>query len=132
MKITDELTFQYVPSTGPGGQNVNKVSTTAILKFDVLHTVVLSESQRSRLLALAGKKVDKQGILSISARRFRSQEQNRKDAIARFVNLVSRASKPDKKRRTTKPSFSSVQKRLESKKNRSKLKQSRKTNNSPE
>jgi ribosome-associated protein len=127
-KITDEITFQYVPSTGPGGQNVNKVATTAILKFDITHSVVLSERQRKRLYSLAGKKVNNQGILTIIARRFRSQEQNRKDAITRLENLVFQASKPEKKRHSTKPSFSSVQKRLDSKNIRSKLKQSRKTN----
>jgi len=127
-KIIDEISFQYVPSTGPGGQNVNKVATTAILRFDIIHSSALSERQRDRLVSLVGKKVDKEGILTIIARRFRSQEQNRKDAIARLENLVFHASKIEKMRLSTKPSFSSVKKRLEVKRHRSKLKQTRKTN----
>jgi ribosome-associated protein len=129
LKITDEISFQYIPSSGPGGQNVNKVATTAVLKFDIIHSTILTEYQRGRLISLAGKKVDKQGVLTITARRYRFQEQNRKDAIERLESLVNKTKKVEKKRHSTKPTYSSVQKRLEAKKHRGKLKQNRKTEN---
>lgn len=131
-KLMDEISFHYVTSTGPGGQNVNKVATTVILRFDVTHSVILSERQKHRLISLAGKKIDKQGMLNLTARRFRTQEQNRKDAIARLESLIERARRIEKKRLSTKPTLSSVQKRLEAKKIRSKLKQTRKSRLFPE
>jgi ribosome-associated protein len=127
LRITDEISFQFIPSTGPGGQNVNKVATTAVLKFNIMQSGVLTETQRERLVSLAGKKVDKQGVLTIIARRYRSQEQNRKDAVERLKRMVDQVNKIRKKRHSTRPSYSSVQNRLEAKKHRSQLKQNRKT-----
>ena len=114
-------------STGPGGQNVNKVATTAILHFDILHSTHLSEKQRENLPRLAGKKIDRDGTLTIIARRYRSQDLNRKDAIERLEELVRKANKKEKKRYLTKPTSSSVKRRLESKKIRGKIKKTRKT-----
>ena len=114
-KITDEISFQYIPSPGPGGQNVNKVATTAVLRFDIVHSVLLSGSQRNRLISLAGKKIDKEGILTITARRYRSQERNRKDALARLEELIHRASLIPRRRYPTIPNRSANQRRLEAK-----------------
>ncbi len=128
--ILDEISILNVTATGPGGQNVNKVATAVTLRFDVLHSEVLSEKQKNRLFSLAGKRMDKHGILTITARRFRYQQQNRNDAIHRLENLIERSSRVEKSRISTRPTISSIQKRLESKKIRSKLKHNRKSNSS--
>jgi ribosome-associated protein len=121
-----EICFRFVSSTGPGGQNVNKVATTAVLTFNVAHSKSLSNKVRNRLILLAGKRIDKDGVLTIVARRFRSQDQNRRDAIKRLESLIRKATLPEKSRRPTRPTKSSIKHRLEMKKNRGKLKQNRK------
>jgi ribosome-associated protein len=109
------LDFQFVRASGPGGQNVNKVSTAVQLRFD---TNALPEGVRRRLPAIAGRRLTAEGILLIDARRFRSQPLNRSDAVERLVELLRRASVAPKYRRATKPSRSAKAKRVETKKKR--------------
>lgn len=119
-----ELSFDYVRASGPGGQNVNKVATAVQLRFDV-NGSSLPEEIKGRLRHLAGKRVTSEGILVIEAKQYRTQEQNREDAIARFVELARKATVKPKARKKTKPTAASKAKRLESKKQRSKVKQVR-------
>jgi ribosome-associated protein len=119
-----ELSFDYVRASGPGGQNVNKVATAVQLRFDV-NASSLPEEVKERLRHLAGKRVTSEGILVIEAKQYRTQEQNREDAIARFTEIVRKATIKPKARKKTKPTAASKAKRLESKKQRSKVKQVR-------
>jgi len=112
----DELSFQFVTSPGPGGQNVNKVATAVQLRFNLWASPSFSEEQRLRLMLVLASKLTKQGELLIKASRFRTQERNKQDALDRFVELLRRAATPPKKRRKTKPSKAAVQRRLSSKK----------------
>lgn len=121
----DEITFEFVRSPGPGGQNVNKVSTAAQLRFDVAASGSLSDEVKQRLGALAGRRLTEAGVLIIQARRYRSQGRNRDDAIERFVDLVRRAATPPKVRRKTRPTAASKQRRLDHKRRRSATKQRR-------
>ncbi len=121
----DEVTFEFVRSPGPGGQNVNKVSTTAQLRFDVGASESLSDEVKQRLRTLAGRRMTADGVLVIQARRYRSQARNRDDALDRFVDLVRRAAARPKVRRKTKPTAASKQRRLETKRRRSLTKQRR-------
>jgi ribosome-associated protein len=122
----DELDFSFVRSSGPGGQSVNKVATAVQLRFDVGTSPSLPPDVRERLLRLAGNRVTGEGVLMIEARRFRSQHRNREDAVQRLATLIRRATERPKKRRKTRPSKASVERRLESKQRRGKLKSSRK------
>ena len=119
-----ELTFEYIRASGPGGQNVNKVATAVQLRFDV-STSSLPEDVKQRLRHLAGKRVTSDGVLVIEAKRFRTQEQNRFDAMERFIELVKKASVKPKARKKTKPTAASKEKRLQSKKQRGRIKQVR-------
>lgn len=120
-----ELSFEFVRSSGPGGQNVNKVSTTAQLRFDILGSTVLPEDAKTRLIRIAGKRVTSDGILLLEARRYRTQEQNRDDAIARFDNLLRRALEPPKRRVPTRATAASQERRLQSKKRKGEIKKTR-------
>jgi len=120
-----ELQFDFVRASGPGGQNVNKVATAVQLRFDVTHST-LPEEAKKRLMQLAGKRVSTEGILLIEAKRFRTQEQNRADALQRFVELVQKALIPPKPRKKTKPTAVSKLKRLEAKKIKADTKRLRK------
>jgi ribosome-associated protein len=120
----NEIQLEFVQSSGPGGQNVNKVATKAHLRFDT-NSASLPEQVRARLNQLAKNRITDAGILMIEAGRYRSQEQNRADAIARLVDLIRKAAQPPKKRRRTRPTAASIQKRLEQKRQRSETKQSR-------
>jgi ribosome-associated protein len=111
-----ELKFTFVASPGPGGQNVNKLATAVLLRFDLQHSPSLTEEVRQRLLLVLGNKLTLLGELLIKASRHRTQERNKQDAINRLIELLQRAAIPPKKRRKTKPSYSSVQKRLNNKK----------------
>ncbi len=110
-----ELQIDFVRASGPGGQNVNKVATAAQLRFDV-NASSLPEDVRRRLIRLAGNRVTTEGVLLIEARRFRTQEQNREDAVQRFVELVRKALIPPKPRKQTKPTAASKAKRIKAKK----------------
>lgn len=122
----DEIQEEFVRASGPGGQNVNKVSTAVQLRFDVVHSPSLPEDVKERLIRLAGNRLTSDGILIIDARRFRYQERNREDALERLKELIRRATVKPKTRRKTTPSRASKTKRLESKRHRSDTKKGRK------
>lgn len=119
-----ELQIDFIRSSGPGGQNVNKVATAVQLRFDVSAST-LPEDVRARLLHLAGKRATSEGVLLIEARRFRTQEQNREDAIQRFVELVRKALLKPRARKKTKPTQASKEERIKEKKRRGEIKKMR-------
>lgn len=121
----EELHETFVRTSGPGGQNVNKVATAVQLRFDVRGSPSLPEAVRQRLLKLAASRITNEGVLVIEAQRFRSQEQNRADARQRLAALIRQATVAPKTRRATKPSRAAKEKRLESKRRRSETKQLR-------
>lgn len=121
----NEIQEEFIRASGPGGQNVNKVSTAVRLAFDVQHSPSLSDDVRARLIRIAGKRVNADGVLLIEAQRYRTQEQNREDARARLIELIRQAIIKPKARRKTKPSLVAKQRRLESKKRRAAVKSMR-------
>ena len=121
----DEVSEQFVRSPGPGGQNVNKLATAVLLRFDARGSKSLPEDVRSRLLALAGTRATKQGEIIINAHRFRTRERNREDALERLLSLVRRASVVAKPRKATRPTRASKLRRVEGKRQRSQLKLAR-------
>jgi ribosome-associated protein len=129
LRITDQIAIdereieeQFVRSSGPGGQNVNKLETAVQLRFDVRHSPSLPEGVRLRLERLAGRRLTKDGVLVIIAQRHRTQERNRADAMDRLVELVREAAVTPKRRRPTKPTAGSQKRRLETKKRRGTIK----------
>ena len=132
IRVTDTITLdereiseEFVRSSGPGGQNVNKVSTAVQLRFSVAGSPSLTEKVRMRLMKLAGKRVTSEGILVIDAQRFRTQLRNRQDAIQRLVDLIKKAAERPRLRRRTKPPAGVKERRLEAKRMRSQIKKQR-------
>lgn len=120
-----ELQEEFVRSSGPGGQNVNKVATAVKLRFDLEGSRSIPQAVKNRLYRIAGNRINSKGFLVIDARRHRSQEQNRQEALERLLELIRKASRKPKRRKPTKPSVSAKQKRLEHKRRRSLIKKQR-------
>ena len=134
IRITDsiaiderEIEESVVRSTGPGGQNVNKLATAVQLRFDVRHSPSLLPAVRARLERLAGRRLTTEGVLLITAQRHRTQERNRQEARERLVDLIRRAAEPPKPRHATRPTMASKRRRLDTKTRRSRLKRLRGT-----
>lgn len=120
----NDLEFNFVRASGPGGQNVNKVATAVQLRFDV-EGASLPEEVRERLFQQAGNRISSDGTLIIEARRYRWQERNRQDALNRLVELLQRAAKKPKRRRKTKPTKAAKERRLQKKRRRAEIKRLR-------
>jgi ribosome-associated protein len=132
LQITDsiqieesELQFEFIRASGPGGQNVNKVATAVQLRFDVLNSPSLDSDIKGRLIRLAGRRINADGVLVLESRRFRTQEGNREDVIRKFIELVRKAAKKPKVRRKTRPTKASQEDRLKGKKKRGEVKKLR-------
>ncbi len=121
----NEIKVSFTHASGPGGQNVNKVATAVKLTFDIVNSPSLPQDVKKRLQALGGRRVTKEGALIIDARRYRTQERNRQDAVDRLVSLVRNAASKPKPRKRTRPTRASREKRIQSKRNRSVVKQMR-------
>lgn len=121
----NELHFDCIRASGPGGQHVNKVATAVQLRFNVAASPSLSEAVRQRLIRLAGNRLTLDGVLIVEAKRFRSLEQNRRDALERLLALVDQAAKAPKRRRPTRPGLGARRRRLDAKKVRGKIKHGR-------
>ena len=117
-----EVSYEVFRASGPGGQNVNKVATAVRLRFDVRASRSLPEAVKARLLRLAGSRAGRDGVLRIEARRYRTQESNRRDATTRLQSLIEAAWRPPKARKPTRPSEAAKRRRLEAKRRRAQAK----------
>jgi ribosome-associated protein len=120
-----ELDENFIQSSGPGGQNVNKVASAVQLRFDVAKSPSLPHGVRAAILALSDARLDKDGVLTITARRFREQVRNRADARERLAELIRAAATPPKPRRATRPTLASKKRVAEAKKHRGRIKKDR-------
>ncbi|KAA6186215.1 aminoacyl-tRNA hydrolase [Thiohalocapsa marina] len=120
-----ELTERFIRAPGPGGQNVNKVASAVQLRFDAAHSPTLSDEVRRRLLRLAGRRADRDGVITIEAHRFRTRERNREDARERLAGLLRQALQRPKARIATRPTRASRERRLASKRQQAQRKQQR-------
>jgi ribosome-associated protein len=120
-----ELDENFIQSSGPGGQNVNKVASAVQLRFDVARSPSLPHSVRAAILALSDARLDKEGVLTITARRFREQVRNRGDARERLAALILAAATPPKPRRATRPTLASKKRRIVAKQRQGQIKKNR-------
>lgn len=121
-----ELEESFVRSSGPGGQNVNKVATAVQLRFDLENNTSLSDEVKNRLQRIAGSRLTSDGVVLIDARRHRTRERNREDARERLAEMIRRALEPPKPRKKTRPSRASKRRRLDNKRKQSNKKEQRK------
>ena len=132
LKVSDNITiplaeieFSAIRSQGSGGQNVNKVSTAIHIRFDVRASESLSHDEKERVLRLHDQRLSKEGVIVIKSQRYRSQNQNREDALGKLAKMINKALLEEKQRKPTKPSKQSNKKRLDAKTKRGRLKETR-------
>ena len=123
--LSSELAFKTSRSSGPGGQNVNKVNTRVELRFNISESKLLSEEQKQLLLVKLKSKLSQDGFLIVVSQKERSQIQNKEEAVEKFYSILAKALKPIKKRKSTRPTRASVEKRIQSKKQQSEKKSMR-------